>query len=208
MRNFNNHSSYRDDKNLRILNDTWEITKALTVNGANINLQIKVELSDAPLPFELRRDSLNISCRYSAMFVLQSVFHRFPEFQEFAAAVEPTVMRPLRKIDYIHDGHRRGQTRAYPSEEESEMLWPLAEKWEQTFDRDDFDELHLAMTWVWEAHRHHFNSRGESDEDSDEETIEVSDEAMIDDSDEEMANESDEKMVEKPDENIDEEAHE
>lgn len=135
------------------VDDLWKTTKALIAQGANINFQIEVSL----FRFLGGRSPLDIKFTYSAMFGLEGCFHRLPEFQEFAVSVEPMVVRPLRKIGFLFDwGHIDSfneYDRVCPSNEESQMLWPLVEKLEKTHLPDDLEELHSAMIRVWKTYR-------------------------------------------------------
>lgn len=145
------------------LNDVWKTTKACIAQGANINYQTEDNLYLKSGPFDIE-----FEC--SAMFDLEKLFYSITDFQEFAAAVEPTVMRPLRKIASIKERPYLSKTRVYPTNEELKMLRPLVEKWEKTSYPDDSQTLQSALRRVWIAHRPDDKFSGESKEDTDEES--------------------------------------
>ena len=170
-------STHLDHNDHRVtLDDIWKTTKALIAQGANINFRYMIDLSNQPTfnvaQFQVKMYNIEFSC--SAMFWLEDLFNGFPEFQDFAAAIESKVMRPSRKIVCIvypfkQYNHSQEPARAYLNNEESEMLWPFIEKWEKTLYHDDFDVLQSALRQVWRAHKPNIKLPGESEEDTDEE---------------------------------------
>ncbi|KAI4127574.1 MAG: hypothetical protein LQ338_003145 [Usnochroma carphineum] len=130
-------------------NDIFDTTKALLVHGADINYQLELNNSEylKRTGFDDEHFGLSLTC--SAMFVLEECFDTEPEFREFATAMESLVTRRTRKIDVISCPGYRSK---HPSAEESEMLWPLIEKWESTGHRDDLDSLQAALEVVYRTH--------------------------------------------------------
>ncbi|KAL8715685.1 MAG: hypothetical protein Q9225_006313 [Loekoesia sp. 1 TL-2023] len=162
------------------LEDIFNTTKGLLAQGANINF----EMEDQPrhrcvegiIRFGLRSPKLNLEITSSAMLWLEGCFNWYPEFREFAASVKPPTKRPWRQIVSIvhstedptdHDGPD-DRARAYPDSEESEMLWTVIEKWEDTGQQNDLDLLDSAMERVWRAHRPDIKPGEESDEENEE----------------------------------------
>ena len=145
-------------------NVVFDTTKALLANGANINFQLEYLESRGYHTYLKRRDSdsggFDFSLTASAMFVLEECFNSEPEFRRFASEIEPLVKRPTRKIVDIElspDLHTippldHKESKARPSAEESEMLWPLIEKWEDTGRQDDLDAFQAAAEGVWRVH--------------------------------------------------------
>ena len=145
-----------------ISNDIFDTTKALLANGADINYHLenpykydKYLKSRAP-GFE----RFNLSLTASAMFVLEECFGTESEFHEFAVAIAVLVERPTRQIQSIEHSifletipeSNYKEFNPRPSPEESEMLWPLIEKWEDTGRQKDLDALQAALEEVWRAH--------------------------------------------------------
>ena len=81
--------------------DTFEITKGLLAQGADINYQI-----EDPRGLHLKRQPmskhLGLTLTVSAMFVLEKCFNAEPEFREFAVAMEPLIETPKRKIFFLY----------------------------------------------------------------------------------------------------------
>ncbi|KAL8724123.1 MAG: hypothetical protein Q9181_006974, partial [Wetmoreana brouardii] len=163
------------------LDEIFDTTKALLAQGANINFMGFVS-DTSEFCCSLKRDNLwyhqlDFEITPSAMFWLEECFSGYPEFCEFAAAVEPLVKRPWRKIvSIIHNtksprypGKPDDRARAYPTSEESETLWQLIEKWEETGQRSDLDVLQSAMRRVWRAHNPDIRLKEDSDEDNSDE---------------------------------------
>lgn len=161
--------------------EEWKIIKACIVQGANINLVLKHFLHAPP---RTGKDGIQLELRvdWTAMFILDKFFHHHLEFQEFAAAIEPKIMRPWRKIVSIEAFHSFEKIgRVYPSTEETEMLLPLFEKWENTSYPDDWGKLQLAMRRIWNAHEPEYISIGEWKENTDEKLVEKLDKTSIED---------------------------
>lgn len=144
------------------LNDIISTTKALIARGADINYQMDGDrgLDDYYLKRKrLWTGSTSISMTASAMFILEECLNSEPEFREFASAIEPLVERRTRKIDhlsltyssYVHLNYDN-LVNPRPSTEESEMLWPLIEKWEDSGRQDDLDALEEASELLWRAY--------------------------------------------------------
>ncbi|KAI4160678.1 MAG: hypothetical protein LQ342_005517 [Letrouitia transgressa] len=122
------------------LDDVFITTKAFLAQGAHVNYQTTwLVMRKCPSPLEIEIIS-------PAMFWLETCFNGYPEFRDFPEAVKGQVKIPLRKIA-IRSGHR-----VYPDKKESEMLWPLIEKWLETGQEDDQGELEGTKWRVWEAH--------------------------------------------------------
>ncbi|KAL9045142.1 MAG: hypothetical protein Q9214_001778, partial [Letrouitia sp. 1 TL-2023] len=115
----------------QLLDDVFITTKAFLAQGAQINYQTTWTLV-------LRHggySELELEINYSAMFWLEKCFNRYPEFRDFAESVKDRVKRPLKEITSIL--HKSKGDRVYPDKKESEMLWQLIEKWEETGYNDD-----------------------------------------------------------------------
>ena len=135
----------------------FDTTKGLLARGADINYQMKERnrlIRRYPTGIELR-----LSLTTSAMFILEECFNAEPGFREFANAMEPLIERPTREIkavqvpDDLYIMPKKYKVKSpCPSVEESKMLWPLIEKWEDRGSRDDLDALKSAMVEVWRAH--------------------------------------------------------
>lgn len=158
------------------LDDLFNTTKALLAQGANIDFSIasihnsfrghslmRHDLADHRLSFKLES---------TAMFWLEKYFSGYPEFRDFAAAIEPQITRPRRKIlsifceaedSFIPYDKPDERSRAYLSDEESGMLWPLIEKWEESGESNDLETVCSAMRQVWKAHRPDIRLREEPD---------------------------------------------
>lgn len=151
-----------DDIQIRItLSGIFDTTKALLANGADINPQMERTSSRNVKCYLKRRDlgdeQLYLILTASAMFTLEECFGKEPEFREFAAAVEPLVEAPTRKITgifytgrYDHGKYESGEV--YPTDEELEFLWPLVERWESTGNRRDLDALQTTMRSILRVH--------------------------------------------------------
>ena len=151
------------EENITLM-DVFDTTKALLENGADINCQLEYLESRDYRTYLKRRDldlvSFDFSLTASAMFVLEEWFNSEPEFRHFASEIEPLVKRPTRKIVRIELSRRLytipslnyEESEARPSAEESEMLWPLFEKWEDTGHEEDLDAFQAALEEVWRAH--------------------------------------------------------
>lgn len=144
------------------LRDVINTTKALVAQGADINYQMEVypQYRDIYLKRQcLGIGSTDIRLTASAMFILEECLNSEPEFRELASAIEPLVERPTRKINYIslldssyvHLNYDN-LVNPRPTTEESEMLWPLIEKWEDSGHQDDLDALDAASLSVWRAY--------------------------------------------------------
>lgn len=138
--------------------DIFNTTKALLAQGANINFKIDQRFYTSCL-LDGRRfvtDALlKINC--SAMFWLEKWFQRYSEFRNFAAATKAPVKRPWRKIDSIVYMSRdiadhKDRPRAFPTDEETEMLWLIIEKWEESEQDNDKNKLESAIARVFTAH--------------------------------------------------------
>lgn len=92
------------------------------------------------------------------MFILEECFHREPEFREFAAAIKPSVETPTRKILKIEVRYDRVNITAG----ESEVLWPLIERWEETGHQRDLDALEVAMERLWRARQEELEIEADS----------------------------------------------
>lgn len=68
------------------------------------------------------------------MFWLEVCFNKYPEFCDFLEAVKVQVKIPPRKISIC--GGCSGD-RVYLGMKESEMLWPLIERWVKTRNYSD-----------------------------------------------------------------------
>ncbi|KAL9025769.1 MAG: hypothetical protein Q9196_005463 [Gyalolechia fulgens] len=143
--------------------EIFDLTKALLVQGADINYQLCPRLSRANIsylrrPLATGRFDLQLAC--SAIFVLEECFNIEPEFREFASAMEPLVTTPIRKILQISRFREGGSSTANfsPSAGECGMLWPLIEKCESTGRPDDMDSLQTALEGVWEDHKAGYDS--------------------------------------------------
>ena len=154
------------------LNDIINTTKTLIARGADINYQVNQDQvfrvpSDGYLLFlvhylkrrRFQTGSTRIKITASAMFILEECLDSEPEFREFASAIEPLVERRTRKIDEICLGYSSYVHVSYdnlvnprPSTEESEMLWSLIEKWEDSGRQDDLNALDAASESVWRAY--------------------------------------------------------
>lgn len=145
------------------LDDIINTTKALIAQGADINYQMNQDLlpDDCYLKRQRRlgTGSTNIRLTASAMFILEECLHSEPEFREFASTIEPLVERRTRQIEYLSLTYSSYVHLNYdnlinprPSTEESEMLWLLIEKWEDSGRQDDLDALEEASESVWRAY--------------------------------------------------------
>ncbi|KAL8702190.1 MAG: hypothetical protein Q9201_004529 [Fulgogasparrea decipioides] len=169
------------------LDEIFDMTKTLLAQGANINfdmdsLSFTSRRGSSLKRYDLQHNELDLEVSSTEMFWLEECFNGYPEFCEFAAAVKPPVKRPRRKIvSIIYDtrnpkryGKPDNRARAYPDSEESEMLWPFIEKWEETGHHSDLDLLRSAMRRVWRAHnpdirlKEDSNEEDSNEEDSDE----------------------------------------
>ena len=145
-------------------NDIFETTKALLANGADINHHIEQFDSLLLIPYlkgeKLFNKRFYFSLTVSAMVILEEYFNSEPEFRHFASEIEPLVQRPTRKIEVIGLSDdlstipelKLEEKCVHPTAEESKMLWPLIEKWEDTRRREDLDALQAALEVVWRAH--------------------------------------------------------
>ena len=170
------------DKRVTI-DDIFNTTKALLAQGASIGFRSAVFLRSRsifnPLKrHDLRNNELDFEVDCTAMFWLERCFSGYPEFRDFATAIQPQITRPSRKIisifkkigGYIPDNDLDNRTRAYPNDEESGRLWLLVEKCEESGESKDLDALRSAMRRVWRAHRPDCPLQVNSDEDSDEDS--------------------------------------
>ena len=152
--------AWSDDKTISkkdTLKDVIDITKDLLVNGADVNYLITFNST-----YFLRlikrarshRERFSFSLTRSAMFILEELFNSEAEFRRFASEIEPLVKRPTTKFIKIKPNNLSYEVSAsiVPSAEESEMLWPLLEKWKDTGRRDDRDAIDEAFEGVWRAH--------------------------------------------------------
>ncbi|KAL9613032.1 MAG: hypothetical protein Q9167_002422 [Letrouitia subvulpina] len=137
------------------LDNVFYTTKAFLAQGAHINYPIN--WTTKPISFYDTKeiDTLGfyqkLEFTSTAMFWLQARFNEYPEFRDFAEDVKGQVKMPLREIASIK--HILTGDRAYPDKKESEMLWPLIEKWEETGQGCDADALQTALGKIWEAHK-------------------------------------------------------
>ena len=140
------------------LDDIFKVTKALLAQGADINHQTKDSLSFVFKDSRLEvSDEFQLEVFHSAMLLFNQVFNAYTEFRDFAAAVDSLVKRPLRKIVLIYSRGGRfllnaKPVKAFPNDEESDILWPLIEKYHKSRQRHDKDALTSAIKWVWRAH--------------------------------------------------------
>ena len=145
------------------LMDVFDTTKALLANGADINYQLRNLRSRDFIPYTKRRDlgpwRFDSWLTVSAMFVLEECFNSEPEFRRFASEIEPLVQRPRRTVTiepsdrlYTIPNLKYEDRQVNPSDEESEMLLSLIEKWEDTGRQNDLDALKAASEEVWRAH--------------------------------------------------------
>ena len=153
------------------MKDVFDITKDLLVNGANINYLMTFDSAGFPKDLIKRarsyREPFSFSLTVSAMFILEERFKSEPEFRRFASEIGPLVKRPTRKFikikiepfDYFYSMSAKGGQEIVPSAEESEMLWPLFEKWQDTGRGDDLDTFNSALEGVWKAHDPGFELR-------------------------------------------------
>ena len=162
------------------LRDVFEITKALLAHGADINFQIEESPSNGPTCVFKRRDlayeSLNLGMSATAMFILEECFNHEPEFQDFALAVSPLIERPIRKIVVIWSQEAKQNGRllvdragCHVSADDSEMLWPIIEKWERTGHHEDLTALETAIEQIYNANGPVSKSEDESEEEGGEE---------------------------------------
>lgn len=151
------------DKRVKF-DDIFDTTKALLAQGANLDFSIAYttlnygRMYGYPFKDGVIYCELHLEIETPAIFLLEKCLSEYPEFRYFAAAVEPQITSPRRKISSITtDPAFRfsldSSTRVYPDDEESKMLWPLIEKFEATGERYDLDALESAMERVWKAHR-------------------------------------------------------
>lgn len=158
------------------LDNILNTTEALLAQGADINYQVGFILESgwgcSLRRYDLQDEELDFEVTSSAMFWLEECFGGYQEFRDFAAAAQAPVKRPCRKIVSIfHNtpnpkrfGEPDDRPRAYPNEEEQEMLWPLIEKWEESGQRRDLDALRSAMRRVFRAHNPDIKLNEESEE--------------------------------------------
>lgn len=188
-------SSHLVDKRVTI-DLVFNTTKALLVHGASVEFKPAIFLRSNLPSYSLKRYSLDIhmldfEIESMAMFWLERCFIQFPEFRDFAAAVESPMTRPKRKILSIFKKDKglstinppNGRLRAYPDGQESEMLLLLVEKWEESGEKTDRDAMWSAMKRVWRAHWP---------------------DILLQEPDKEPDDELDEELDEKPDEELDE----
>ena len=205
------------------LEDVFDTTKALVANGADINYRLK-ELCSGHYCNLLKRpdldcESFSFSLTASAMFILTQCFNSEPEFRHFASEIDPLVKKPTRELEaldhsslfYTIRESNHTKTKVRPSAEESEMLWPLIEKWEDTGCQDDKDELEAAFHSVWRAHnpgvelrrRMRWSLSSSDDESTPSEDVGVE----VDDDDDENDDEHDDDEHENDDEHDDDELY-
>ena len=194
------------------MDDIFDLTKDLLVRGADINACIDTDFSKRPkYIFDLTgTDSKDKMAAFyiqvSAMFLLEKWFHCYPEWRAFAIATKPPLISPWRRIICIQQYKKavaqkdRTWKRVQPSKEDSEILWPLIEKWEKSGQDDDHDRAHAATMRVFEAHRPavvaYEKLDEEENEDTDGEIDEDMDEEVDDDIDGELYRESDQEVDE------------
>ena len=186
-------------------NDIFETTKALLTNGANINHHIS-QLDSMNPNSDLTRDYIfnkrfYFSQTVSAMVILEQCFNSEPEFRHFASEIESLVQRPTREIEVIGlsldlstiPELKLEETRVHPTAEESKMLWPLIEKWEDTGRQEDLDALQAALEVVWRAHHPGVELRERIEDSSDDgsTTSEYYGDGDDDDDDDDAENEND-----------------
>ena len=143
------------------LDDLFNITKALLFQGADINYHIGAESTSDSRSLlrrhELmsRNETLDFESNFSAMSSLDECFNGYSEFRDFVADMELQIKKPWRKIVSIFPrlSRTRVEDKAYPDEEESEMLWSLIEEWEKSGDDSDWAAVRSAMRRFYKAHR-------------------------------------------------------
>ena len=141
------------------LSDIFEVTKALLVQGADVNFPFvnherhwNTEENVLKRHYVgVRRFKLRITA--TAMFILEECFNTEPEFQEFAAATSQLIKRPTREIlniSFVGEGSNYWDT-CDVSTADSEVLWPMIEKWERTGHQKDLTALQTAMEQIYNA---------------------------------------------------------
>ena len=204
------------------LEDVFDTTKALVANGADINYRLK-ELSSRYYCNLLKRHDWNgerfaLSLTASAIFILEECFNSEPEFRHFASEIDPLVKKSTRELlaldclisSYTIRGSNYKRKEVRPSADESEMLWPLIEKWEDTGRQDDKDALEAALEVVWRAHNPgvELRRRRRSLSSSDDESTPSEDvEVEVDNDDDENDDEHDDNERENDDEHDDDELY-
>ena len=142
------------------LKETFEITKALLAHGANVNFQISL-LPLRRLEPIFFRGQFSLRLKVTAMFILEECYNTEPEFRRFASEIESLVEKPTRIVEVIHEkyGYQGANTSTitHLKPEESEMLWPLIEKGEETGRDEDWEALEAAFESVWIAQDPGFN---------------------------------------------------
>ena len=152
----------QDTKSDITSNDIFDTTKALLTNGADINHQLveRIECKYYLEGRDLDYECFSLWVTPLAMFILEECFGIKSEFREFVVALESLVERPTRRIKAIRLPDRLytiprlkyEEANPRPSAEETEMLWPLIDKWHDTGRRGDLDALQAALEEVWRAH--------------------------------------------------------
>lgn len=144
----------------------FQITKALIVNGADINYKIAYRDREFSLwagkwiyynSTDPRASPIRLHGEATAMFVLEECFGNEPEFVHFATNIESIVAKPTRKICKLEKGssyHRRYGDGTLDSLtfQESNLLMSLVEDWERTGSDTDRETIGSTIQEMWDAH--------------------------------------------------------
>lgn len=182
------------------LSDIFKVTKALLLQGADVNIQLERYASFGSARFHKRRDLDNlcshVTLSATGMFILEECFTNEPEFQEFAVAISPLIKRPIREIarisvrgDIDGDGEEDTRVGRVVSPDVSMVLWPLFEKWERTGHHKDLTALETAADQVYYARRPWYKRKEESKEEAEDESKEELEEESGEESEEESEEE-------------------
>ena len=145
--------------------DIFDITKLFLAHGADINYwSFYMPDDQASRPnycsrnrCTLRRpypkDGLDLEIETSAMFILEECFGSEPEFRAFAAAIQPLVEKPTRRIITLDMKPTSQMPPIEHSVEDCELFWPLIERWEQTESEQDSEALQLVVERICKARR-------------------------------------------------------
>ena len=145
--------------------DSFDITKALISNGADIDYRIDTPGSADYRSFLKRRDleyaRFELALSATAIFTLEECFNSEPEFRAFATEVKPLTETPTRRIKSIIPSYRPSHNlqeeygvtcEIIPSTAESDIIWPLVERWEETGYQSDLDALVSTLEDIWRTH--------------------------------------------------------
>ncbi|KAL9023202.1 MAG: hypothetical protein Q9196_007341 [Gyalolechia fulgens] len=139
-----------------ILQDVYNMTKLLLNKGVQINHKRHGKLGlDSYGGMQEPEPGLSIYFEYEAMYTLVRAFQGFPEFQQFARAVDPSRTKQLGSILYIAHKTQNRRKVVYPTEEERETLWSLIESWDAKSNPSAlsaWDELTLATQKIFQTH--------------------------------------------------------